>query len=69
MIACLAFPDDEHPPTCPAKRANVPPISLSGLLPLSSPELRVCSWGALPSFAAVRVPEAHMDKEDTLVPR
>ena len=69
MIACLTFPDDEHPPTCPAKRGNVVPIANPSLIPLYSPELRICSWSALPTFAAVYVPEAPMHKDDTPVPR
>ena len=69
MIARLAFPDDEHPPACASKLSNAASISNPGLLPLCSPELRICPWRAPPTFAAVHVPEAPMHKDDALVAR
>lgn len=64
----LAFPDDEHPPTCPTKRGNAVSISNLGLLSLGLPETRVCLRSALAAFASVHMPEAAMYKDHTVVP-
>lgn len=66
-VTCLAFPDDEHTPTRPTKRGNTTSISNLGLLSLSLPEIRVCSWSASASFASVHVPEAAMYEDHTPV--
>lgn len=69
FIASAAFPDFEDAPPIPAQCSPVAPVAKYVGTPLFRPEAHIRRRDRLAVFAAVHVPEAAVDEQDSARPR